>query len=158
MFFFFFSILSFTFQLQISPQFCSKLFLSFRINHFHHFPSLHWFFIKPLVLFQVSTGICSVMPLTQVTFSSHIPNKVIFIPKLFALITLSLVGTWNTGKQMWWKELIKFCILHASPPNDYSFQIANHLLFLLWYIMYAWSSFLIWGKYNSIIHCLHPEP
>lgn len=144
---FFFSILPFTFQLiEIPPQLCSRLFLSFRVNHFHLFPSLRWFFIKPSVLFQVSTGIRSVMPLTQVTFSPHIPNKVIFIPKLFALITLSLVGTWNTGKQMWLKELLKFCVL--LPPNCYSFQIASHLWFLLWYIMYARPSFLILGKYN----------
>lgn len=159
--FVFLSILPFTFQLiDISPQLCSRLFLSFRVNHFHLFPSLQWFFIKPSVLFQVSTGIRSVIPLIQVTFSPHIPNKAIFIPKLFALITLSLVGTWNTEKQMLLKELIKFYILLHS--NCYSFQIASHFLPLLWYIMYARSSLgscsLILGKYNSIIHCLHAEP
>lgn len=52
----FLSTLPFALQLvEISPRFCSRLFLSFSVNYFHLFLSLHWFFLKPSVLFLASS-------------------------------------------------------------------------------------------------------
>lgn len=66
-------------------------------THFHLFLSL-------LVLYQ-NISLVPGLPWRSFSRASYtdyiqfILNKVIFIPQLFALIVLSLVGTWDTGEQ-----------------------------------------------------------
>ena len=85
----FLSTLPFALQLgKISPRLCNRLFLSLSVNNFHLFLSLQWFFLKPSVLFSTSTGIHSVIFLTQIILRLYILNEVTLIPNLFALIVL----------------------------------------------------------------------